>query len=34
MGNKFNLIRKEKREDVNLISRELKDFVKIIVERE
>lgn len=34
MGNKLNSIRKEKREDANLIPRELKDLVKITVERE
>lgn len=34
MGNKFNSIRKEKREDANLILSELKNLVKITVERE
>ena len=34
MGNKLNSIRKEKREDANLILRELKNLMKIIEERE
>lgn len=33
-GNKLNSIRKEKREDANLIVRELRSLVKITVERE
>ena len=34
MGNKLNSIRKEKREDANLVLRELKNLTKIIEERE
>ena len=34
MGNKLKTIRKEKREDANLILRELKNLMKIIEERE
>lgn len=34
MGNKLNSIRKEKREDANLVLRELKNLMKIIEERE
>ena len=34
IGNKLNSIRKEKREDANLVLRELKNLTKIIEERE
>lgn len=34
MGNKLKSIRKEKREDANLVLRELKNLMKIIDERE
>lgn len=34
MGNKLKSIRKEKREDANLVLRELKNLMKIIEERE